>query len=131
MRAPKVPASPPTDLEASDVADPRDTVVIARFPDELSALLLVGDLEAEGIPATVLGGLTAQLRAEAPGLVSVLVRRGDLVRAERLLAERAPPPGWEDEAEAMDLEGEDPEGDDPDAADPDDGAPNATDPRLR
>jgi hypothetical protein len=123
------------------VADPRDTVVIARFPDELSALLLVGDLEAEGIPATVLGGLTAQLRAEAPGLVSVLVRRGDLVRAERLLAERAPPPGWEDEAEAMDpegedLEGEDPEGedlegDDPDAADPDDGAPNATDPRLR
>jgi hypothetical protein len=141
MRAPKVPASPPTDLEASDVADPRDTVVIARFPDELSALLLVGDLEAEGIPATVLGGLTAQLRAEAPGLVSVLVRRGDLVRAERLLAERAPPPGWEDEAEAMDpegedlegedLEGEDLEGDDPDAADPDDGAPNATDPRLR
>ena len=118
------------------MADPRDTVVIARFPDELSALLLVGDLEAEGIPATVLGGLTAQLRAEAPGLVSVLVRRGDLVRAERLLAERAPPPGWEDEAEAMDpegedLEGEDPEGDDPDAADPDDGAPNATDPRLR
>jgi len=141
MRAPKVPASPPTDLEASDVADPRDTVVIARFPDELSALLLVGDLEAEGIPATVLGGLTAQLRAEAPGLVSVLVRRGDLVRAERLLAERAPPPGWEDEAEAADREGEDREGedpegedlegDDPDAADPDDGAPNATDPRLR
>lgn len=123
------------------MADPRDTVVIARFPDELSALLLVGDLEAEGIPATVLGGLTAQLRAEAPGLVSVLVRRGDLVRAERLLAERAPPPGWEDEAEAADREGEDregedpegedPEGDDPDAADPDDGAPNATDPRLR
>lgn len=141
MRAPKVPASPPTDLEASDVADPRDTVVIARFPDELSALLLVGDLEAEGIPATVLGGLTAQLRAEAPGLVSVLVRRGDLVRAERLLAERAPPPGWEDEAEAADREGEDREGedpegedlegDDPDAADPDDGAPNATDPRVR
>ena len=123
------------------MADPRDTVVIARFPDELSALLLVGDLEAEGIPATVLGGLTAQLRAEAPGLVSVLVRRGDLVRAERLLAERAPPPGWEDEAEAADREGEDREGedpegedlegDDPDAADPDDGAPNATDPRLR
>ncbi|MFM1866692.1 MAG: putative prokaryotic signal transducing protein [Planctomycetota bacterium] len=115
------------------MADPRDTVVIARFPDELSALLLVGDLEAEGIPATVLGGLTAQLRAEAPGLVSVLVRRGDLVRAERLLAERAPPPGWEDEvledeAEAAAREGEDREGDDPDE---DDGAPDATDPRLR
>ena len=119
------------DPGASDVADPRDTVVIARFPDELSALLLVGDLEAEGIPATVLGGLTAQLRAEAPGLVSVLVRRGDLVRAERLLAERAPPHGWEDEAEAMDSEGEDPEGEDPEGADPDDIDPNATDPRVR
>ncbi|MEY2795094.1 MAG: putative prokaryotic signal transducing protein [Planctomycetota bacterium] len=119
------------DRGASDVADPRDTVVIARFPDELSALLLVGDLEAEGIPATVLGGLTAQLRAEAPGLVSVLVRRGDLVRAERLIAERAPPPGWEDEAEAAAREGEDREGEDPDAADPDASAPDATDPRVR
>ena len=119
------------DPGASEVADPRDTVVIARFPDELSALLLVGDLEAEGIPATVLGGLTAQLRAEAPGLVSVLVRRGDLVRAERLLAERAPPPGWEDEAEAMDPNGESPEGEDPEEADPDDIDPNATDPRVR
>ena len=126
MRALTLPASSPMDPGASNVADPRDTVVIARFPDELSALLLVGDLEAEGIPATVLGGLTAQLRAEAPGLVSVLVRRGDLVRAEQLLAERAPPPGWEDEAEAMDSEGEDPEG-----ADPDDIDPNATDPRVR
>ena len=138
MRALTLPASPPMDPGASDVADPRDTVVIARFPDELSALLLVGDLEAEGIPATVLGGLTAQLRAEAPGLVSVLVRRGDLVRAERLLAERAPPPGWEDEAEAADREGEDPEGEDRegedlegDDPDEDDGAPNATDPRVR
>ena len=86
------------------MGDPRDSVVIARFPDELSALLLVGDLQAEGIPATVLGGLTAQLRAEAPGLVSVLVRRGDLVRAERLIAERAPPKGWEDEAEQCERE---------------------------
>jgi hypothetical protein len=119
------------DPGASDVADPRDTVVIARFPDELSALLLVGDLEAEGIPATVLGGLTAQLRAEAPGLVSVLVRRGDLVRAERLLAERAPPTGWEDEAEAMDSEGEDLEGEDLEVDEPDERAPDATDPRLR
>ena len=136
MRALTLPASSPMDPGASEVADPRDTVVIARFPDELSALLLVGDLEAEGIPATVLGGLTAQLRAEAPGLVSVLVRRGDLVRAERLLAERAPPPGWEDEAEAMDPDGENPEGEDsegedPEGADPDDIDPNATDPRVR
>lgn len=76
------------------MSDPHDAVVIARFPDELSALLLVADLEAAGIPAHMLGGLTAQLRVEAPGLVSVLVRRGDRVRAERLIAERALPDDW-------------------------------------
>lgn len=81
------------------MADPSDSIVLARFPDELSALLLVADLEAEGIPAQVLGGLTAQLRAEAPGLVSVLVRRGDLVRAERVVAERALPDDWDESAE--------------------------------
>jgi hypothetical protein len=79
--------------------DPRASVVLARFPDELSALLLVADLESQGIKATVIGGLTAQLRAEAPGLVSVLVRAGDLAEAQRMIAENAPPQGWEDEAE--------------------------------
>lgn len=88
------------------MSDPHASVVLARFPDELSALLLVGELADEGIPAQVIGGLTAQLRAEAPGLVSVIIRRGDLVRAERYLAERAPPPGWEDEAEQMEPEDE-------------------------
>lgn len=85
------------------MSDPHDAVVIARFPDELSALLLVADLEAEGIPARMLGGLTAQLRVEAPGLVSVLVRRGDLVRAERLIAERALPDDWTEEGDAANL----------------------------
>ncbi|MDI9403936.1 MAG: hypothetical protein QM516_08690 [Limnohabitans sp.] len=86
------------------MADPRESIVLARFPDELSALLLVGELQREGIPATVLGGLTAQLRAEAPGLVSVMIRRGDLVRAEQILQEREPPAGWEDEAESYEPE---------------------------
>jgi hypothetical protein len=88
------------------MSDPHESIVLARFPDELSALLLVGDLQREGIPATVLGGLTAQLRAEAPGLVSVMIRRGDLVRAEQILESREPPPGWEDEAETFDPEAE-------------------------
>jgi hypothetical protein len=94
------------------MADPNDLVVLRRVPDELSALLLVGDLESQGIPATVIGGLTAQLRAEAPGLVSVMVRRGDLARAEELLAENEPPEGWEDEAEAAAREDEDEPADD-------------------
>lgn len=83
-----------------------DLVVLTRVPDELSALLIVGDLEAQGVPAVVIGGLTAQLRVEAPGLVSVMVRRMDLPRAQAVLEQNEPPPGWEDEAEAAPREGE-------------------------
>lgn len=86
--------------------DPNAAVVLARFPDELSALLLVGELEAHGIKATMVGGLTAQLRAEAPGLVSVLVRAGDVEKANQVVAEDAPPADWEDEAEQMPAEDE-------------------------
>ncbi|MFZ9880559.1 MAG: DUF2007 domain-containing protein [Phycisphaerales bacterium] len=86
--------------------DPVESVVLRRLPDELSAQLLVADLAEAGIPAQVLGGLTAQLRAEAPGLVSVIVRRCDVARAEALLSEEAPPEGWEDEAESMPREDE-------------------------
>ena len=86
--------------------DPNASVVVARFPDELSALLVVADLESQGIKATVVGGLTAQLRAEAPGLVSVLVRAGDLERAQQVLSEEELPEGWEDEAEQAKAEDE-------------------------
>jgi hypothetical protein len=86
--------------------NPEDLVVLTRVPDELSALLIVGDLESQGVPAVVIGGLTAQLRAEAPGLVSVMVRRMDLPRAQAVLEQDEPPPGWEDEAEMAPREGE-------------------------
>ena len=95
------------------MADPYDLLVLRRVPDELTGLLIVGDLESQGIPATVIGGLTAQLRAEAPGLVSVVVRRCDLARAEALLAEDEPPEGWEDEAEAAPREDELDDADEP------------------
>lgn len=88
------------------MTDPKASVVLARFPDELSAVLMVGELESHGIKATMIGGLTAQLRAEAPGLVSVLVRAGDLERARELIAEGSPPEGWEDEAEQTPSEDE-------------------------
>ncbi len=86
-----------------------DLVVLTRVPDELSALLIVGDLEAQGVRAVVIGGLTAQLRAEAPGLVSVMVRRMDLPRAQAAIADGEPPEGWEDEAENAPREGENPD----------------------
>lgn len=88
------------------MAAAEDLVVLTRVPDELSALLIVGDLESQGVPAVVIGGLTAQLRAEAPGLVSVMVRRMDLPRAQAVLEQNEPPEGWEDEAEAAPREGE-------------------------
>lgn len=81
------------------MSDPLDTVVLVRYPDELSALLLVGDLESQGIPASIEGGLTAGMRAEAPGLLAVRVRLGDLTLAQQILEDRAPAEGWEDEAE--------------------------------
>lgn len=86
--------------------NPEDLVVLTRVPDELSALLIVGDLESQGVPACVIGGLTAQLRAEAPGLVSVMVRRMDLPRAQAVLEQSEPPEGWEDEAELAPREDE-------------------------
>jgi hypothetical protein len=92
------------------VAGAEDLVVLTQVPDELSALLIVGELESQGVPAVVIGGLTAQLRAEAPGLVSVMVRRMDLPRAQAFLEQTAPPPGWEDEAEAEAAPREDEEG---------------------
>jgi hypothetical protein len=96
------------------VSRAEDLVVLTRVLDELSALLIVGDLESQGVPAVVVGGLTAQLRVEAPGLVSVMVRRMDLPRAQALLEQDQPPEGWEDEAEGMPREGE--EGDLPDGS---------------
>ncbi len=81
------------------MTDPQETVVLVRYPDELSALLLVGDLNSQGIPASVEGGLTAGLRTEAPGTLAVRVRQGDLELARQILNDRAPAEGWEDEAE--------------------------------
>ena len=88
------------------MTNPRDSVVLVRFPDELSAVLLVGDLQSQGIPATIEGGLTAGLRTEAPGSVAVRVRSGDLALAQEILEDRAPADGWEDEAEATPTEDE-------------------------
>lgn len=69
------------------MSDPAETVVLKRFPDELSALLLVGNLRSQGIHAVSVGGFMAQLRAEAPATVAVLVRAADLALAEEIVAE--------------------------------------------
>jgi hypothetical protein len=100
------------------MADPAESVVLKRFPDELSALLLVGNLRSQGIPAVVVGGLTAQLRAEAPSTVAVLVRASDLALAEEIVAELAGPDddARGDEGECEDAYGEEQGEFDPSAA---------------
>jgi hypothetical protein len=54
---------------------------------EYEATAIVSALEAEGIRAQTVGGLTAGFRAEAPGGVSVVVLENDLPRAKQILAD--------------------------------------------
>ena len=61
--------------------------MVASFPDELGAMLCVADLKSDGIPAVSSGALTSQWRADVPGLVKVLVRACDELRAHPLTAE--------------------------------------------
>lgn len=65
--------------------DPNQPVVLTTAPDELEAAVLVAALETGGIKAQAVGGLTSKLRAEVPGDVQILVRRGDLPAAQELL----------------------------------------------
>lgn len=67
---------------------------------EFEAEALAEVLRAAGVAAAVLGGTLAGFRAEAPGAVRVVVRRGDLDRARSVLAERRMPQS-ELEAEAL------------------------------
>lgn len=96
-------------------------VVAATFLDEWQASLMRETLLAAGIPCVIAGSYTGNFRAEAPGRVKLLVRLGDLERAEAAIRTRR------EEAQAIDWSQVDITGDDPDALDdPDD--PAAEDP---
>ena len=59
--------------------------VLARFSNEVEASVIANVLEAEGIKVALTGVNTASFRAEAPGMVSVVVRREDADRARQIL----------------------------------------------
>ena len=59
--------------------------VVAQFPGEVAASVMANALEAEGIKTSLTGVATASFRTEAPGLVSVMIRREDLDRARQFL----------------------------------------------
>ncbi|MBI1375656.1 MAG: DUF2007 domain-containing protein [Phycisphaera sp.] len=68
-----------------------DPVDLTTAPNEMEAGILVAHLAAHDIQAFMVGEMTAGLRAEAPGVVQLLVRPSDLERAHALLTE------WRDE----------------------------------
>jgi hypothetical protein len=68
----------------------RDDEYLSRLTSvrtEMEASVLVGGLEARGIPAAMSGTYTTNFRTEAPGWVEVLVADEDLPRAQEALAE--------------------------------------------
>jgi Putative prokaryotic signal transducing protein len=72
--------------------------VLIEVPNEIEATLIANDLEAEGITTTLTGINTAAFRAEAPGVVSVMVRLEDLDRARQIMVNvhnRAADADWE------------------------------------
>jgi hypothetical protein len=65
--------------------DPQSPVEVAKVPTDIEAASLITVLEQAGIKATATGSYTSGFRAEAPGWVSVVVRREDQEQAEAIL----------------------------------------------
>ena len=78
------------------MTDSDETVTLAFFPNELHAQMLANALKDEGIEAVVAGGISGGFRAEAPGMVKILVHTSDLKVAKAFFNE------WEHQGEAID-----------------------------
>lgn len=78
------------------MTDHSEPITLAVFPDEMYAQMLVDALSDQGIMAQVAGGVTGGFRAEAPGMVKVLVRATDAERAKSVFTD------WEHESQAID-----------------------------
>ena len=72
--------------------------VLTQVPNEIEATVIANDLESEGIMSVLTGVNTASFQAEAPGMVSVMVRHADLERARQIMMtvqNRAADTDWE------------------------------------
>lgn len=78
------------------MTDAKEPVTLAFFPQELHAQMLADALRDEGIEAEVSGGVTGGFRAEAPGVVKVLVHASDVERAQKVFE------AWEHQGESID-----------------------------
>ena len=81
MEATPNPATPNDDLDNAKL------VTVFECRDEPGAALRVHVLADAGIRAVAVGGLTAGLRAEAPGWVQVKVMEDNEEEAKRVLSE--------------------------------------------
>ena len=69
-----------------NISDPNCPSVLTRFLSEIEAVAILAALAECGIQGTTTGTFTTGFRTEAPGDVSVIVRRGDLPRAMKVLS---------------------------------------------
>ncbi len=67
--------------------DPDSVETLFSTPNEIEAAAIVTALAGYGIEALATGGYTWGFRAEAPGLMAVVVKHADLDRAKQALAE--------------------------------------------
>ena len=67
--------------------DADNVVVLTTVFKELEAELIVAALHGQGVQAMVEGGLSGSMRTDAPGCVKVLVKQGDLAKAQEILRE--------------------------------------------
>lgn len=67
--------------------DPNSPRRLVSVQNEIEAGGLVTALANYGIEARTTGGFTSGFKAEAPGMVQVIVRQADLERARQALAE--------------------------------------------
>ena len=58
---------------------------LVSVSNDLEAAMIVSALAAQGVDASTAGDFTSGFRAEAPGIVKVIVRRADLTRAREAL----------------------------------------------
>ena len=70
------------------MSDPHKTVKLTETLTEADAILICDALAEQGVRAVYNGDMVAGFRAEAPGMVRVLVRADEFDLAKRLLAEQ-------------------------------------------
>ena len=77
----------------SEHPEPR---VVAECTSEIEATIIRNMLREEGIPCEVSGGTIGGMRAEAPGLVQVLVPETHAEQARKMVLEHEDHKGGED-----------------------------------